>query len=115
MRNHSTRKLLMLVLDQGLGRGQFGSIPAAAECLNEQYTGAHSPDSNSDRGALICQQCALRGNDFEVAGNTTAVSIVSKIERTLRGLDSNVLLVAFIRKNSQRRQVVFHILKCGQD
>ena len=54
--------------------GQAGSIPSAAQSLNQQDCICHTPTQDIDRGDLIRQGGTLRGDHFEVARDAAFVT-----------------------------------------
>src|ERR1700726_937113 len=53
---------------------QAGSIPSAAESLNQQDCICHTPTQDIDRGDLIREGGTLRGDHFEVARDAAFVT-----------------------------------------
>src|SRR6266403_5677480 len=70
------------------------AIPAAAECLDEQYRVHHTAAEKIDRGDLIGKRGGLSRGHFEVAGDAALVTRDGQIQISLGCHDCRILCLS---------------------
>ena len=63
---------------------------------------------------FVAEQRSLVGQDVEVRIDSQFVAVSRNLQRALGGSDGGILLLNFDGKQSQCRQVIFHLLKRSQ-
>ena len=81
---HSTCNRRPTWTEPNLQPRQLRRIPSAADGLDQQDAGIHSPPLNIDVIALICQQHRLRSNHLEIVVNPADISIRKQLQRSPR-------------------------------
>ena len=82
---------------------QLRRIPPAAENLNQQNTGIHSPPLHFDIIGVLRQKPRLRGNDLQIVINPADISIRKQLQRIRSRCRGLLLLQRFSLQNPQRR------------
>jgi hypothetical protein len=82
--------------------GQICDVPLAAERLDQQYAGVHTPPQDIHLVALVRERHGLSGNDLEVRVDSTSVTIREELEGFPRRDHRALLLLCFPLKNTQR-------------
>src|SRR5208283_3418791 len=95
--------------------GQLGDVPPSAQGFDQKDGGVHPAGQEIDRGPLVAQSGALRGDDFEISHQSALVAVRGKRQGEFSGLNGLTLLLALLIENVQSRQVVLHLLEGGED
>ena len=93
---------------------QVGDVPSAAERLDQKNAGIHLAAHDVDIVALVVQRGRLRGHDLQVRVEAADVSVVEDLLCRLCRQRGLMLVFGLLLENTQRNQVVFHLLKRGQ-
>ena len=95
--------------------GQLAAVPAAAEGADEAYAVDELTGLEVDGGALILEQGGFGGDDVEVGVDAGLVACGGDVEKALGGGDRGSLPLDLLRQHTHAREVVFNLLKGGQD
>ena len=87
-------------------------IPAATDGLDQEHTGIHLAAEDVDFVSLVEQKGGLCGDYFQVGVGASLVEIGEQPQVALRFLHRLFLLSCLLRKDSERSQIVFYLLKC---
>src|SRR5271170_4987567 len=101
-------------MDKFLERRQRGCSPSTAERLHQQNAGVHPSSSNLNLIALVIEIFGLCRDDLEVVVPTADVTVGKDTQVILCRIDRLVLLLGLALEDSQRREVVFDLLKRGE-
>src|SRR6202795_3080074 len=93
---------------------QSGAIPASTERLHQQDSSGEATAENIHGGHFVDQRRTLRRGHFQITGDSASIPSEREVQGFLRRDDRALLRVCFLFKDSQRRQIVFHLLKAGQ-
>src|SRR6267378_6220423 len=94
---------------------QGGSIPTAAERLDQRDCGHHATAENIDRGNFVSEGCTLCCRHFQITRYTASIASEGQLQVFSRSEDGTLLCVRFLLENTKCRQVVFDLLKTSQD
>ncbi len=78
-----------------------GSLPAAAERLDEVYAGGELQGIEIERFQLSLQEGGLRGNHGEIVGCALLVERHGEVQRTLCGVDRGLFINGSVVKMIQ--------------
>jgi hypothetical protein len=91
----------LLSLRHGLGGGKVGGVPAAAQGLDQQHGGAHSPAPELDRGHLVGQRDRLGGDHVEIADGARLVLVGGQRHGCLRIRHRLVLYLRLLLEDAE--------------
>ena len=92
---------------------QGGTVPAAAEGLDEPDRAHHASAKNIDGADFVGECGALSGSHFEITRDAASVAGDGEVQVLLGGIDCILLNLSFVLEDPQCRNVVFHLLETG--
>ena len=95
--------------------GELGCVPAAAEGADELDGGGELAGVEVGGGALVGEQGALGGEDFEVAGGSALIALVGDVEGVLGGGDGVALGGGLLLEDAEVGELVFDFVECAED
>src|SRR3954469_4819036 len=93
---------------------QLGSVPAAAERLDQRHREHHLRRLQADQRLLRREQRGLLDREIDVRIEALLVAIALELERPLRELDRRALVDYLLGEQPDLRQVVLDLLERGQ-
>jgi ribosomal protein L34E len=94
--------------------GQVGVAPAASQRLHEIHGGREASGQDVVGDLFVGKRQGLGGNHLEVCGDPGRIAVPGERQRSLRRLDRRGLLGSLLGQYSQRREIVFDVLECGE-
>lgn len=95
-------------------RWNLRCIPTSAERFDQLNAGGHLLNAQVDGRLLIAEKRGLGGDHVEVRINSQFVAVRRDLQISFCRRHSSVLLLYFSRENSQRGEIIFHLLKGRQ-
>src|SRR5882724_3997617 len=90
------------------------AVTSSPEGLDQLDSRDHSPAQYIYRCSLVRESCTLCDGDFQVASNSTLVSLNGEFERLLGGKNCFILSLGFFLQDAQGGKIVFYLLEAGQ-